>query len=659
MELTAREEINSLQAMIVVLNKNITPQQKEEARSFLKKSGFDVREIVGEEETVLGAVGQMRIDIRQVEILPGVDRVIPISKPYKLASRELKKEDTVVRVGPVRIGGGRIAVIAGPCAVESREQINASARIVREAGAVMLRGGAFKPRSSPYSFQGLGEEGLALLKEAGESVGLPVISEIVSPEYAERMADFVDVFQIGARNMQNFELLKKVGKVGKPVVLKRGLSATIEEWLMAAEYLISWGTDDVILCERGIRTFETMTRNTLDLSAIPVVKKLSHLPVMVDPSHGTGIREKVPPMSLAAVSAGADGLIIEVHPDPERALSDGPQSLFPDQLEKLMRDIEAISPVIDKELERIPEQYDKTSHSHRGAARIAAGIGVGAGTPGRSASRVAFQGVRGAYSETAIHRFFDDSTEAFPCDSFADVFEHVLSGKADYGAVPTENSLAGTIHEVLDLLLQYRDIQIVGEQKIRIVHNLIALPGTSIDSIKRVYSHPQGLAQCGRFFSNNPHMEKVPFFDTAGAVAYVAEQKDPEAAAIAGKEAARVYGLSILKEGIESNPRNYTRFFIIARSEVDTLRTPNRAALVFSTRDEPGALFAVLKILAEMGLNMKKLESRPIQGKPWQYMFFVAVDIPKEEGAMDRAISALKEEAGDVRVLGLYASPEE
>ncbi|MFO7848558.1 MAG: 3-deoxy-7-phosphoheptulonate synthase [Spirochaetia bacterium] len=657
--------------MIVVLNKNITPQQKREARSFLKKSGFDVREIVGEEETVLGAVGQMRIDIRQVEILPGVDRVIPITKPYKLASRELKKEDTVVRVGPVRIGGGRIAVIAGPCAVESREQIMASARIVREAGAVMLRGGAFKPRSSPYSFQGLGEEGLALLKEAGESVGLPVISEIVSPEYAERMADFVDVFQIGARNMQNFELLKKVGKLGKPVVLKRGLAATIEEWLMAAEYLISGGTDDVILCERGIRTFETFTRNTLDLSAIPVVKKLSHLPVVVDPSHGTGIREKVQPMSLAAVSAGADGLLVEVHPDPEAALSDGPQSLFPEQLEKLMRDIEAISPVIDKELERIPEQYGRTSRggavtpkSRASGGYTSGGAAADAGTDKSGALvsdkvSVAFQGVRGAYSETAIHRFFDESTEALPGDSFAEVFEKVLSGKADYGAVPMENSLAGTIHEVLDLLLQYRDIQVVGEQKIRIVHNLIALPGTFPESIKRVYSHPQGLAQCSGFFSKNPHMEKVPFFDTAGAVAYIAEQKDSQAAAIAGKEAAKVYGLSILKEGIESNPRNYTRFFIIARSEMETLRTPNRAALVFSTRDEPGALFTVLRILAEMGLNMKKLESRPIQGKPWQYMFFVAVDIPKEEGVMDRAIAALKDEAGDVRVLGLYASPEE
>jgi 3-deoxy-7-phosphoheptulonate synthase len=640
--------------MIIVLDTHISAQEKGEIRVFLENHGFDVREIVGEEETVFGAVGRMQIDLRRVEILPGVSRVIPISKPYKLAGRELKKDDTVVRVGPVGIGGGRIVVIAGPCAVENREQIMATARYVREAGAVMLRGGAFKPRSSPYAFQGLGEEGLALLKEAGEAAGLPVVSEIVSPLQVELMKDYVDVFQIGTRNMQNFELLKSVGSSGRPVILKRGLASTIEEWLMAAEYLISSGTDDVILCERGIRTFETMTRNTLDLSAIPVVKKLSHLPVIVDPSHGTGLREKVPPMSLAAVSAGADGLIVEVHPDPEKALSDGPQSLFPEQFEKLMRDIEAISPVIDKELERIPLRstggssagLQKKPRDKKTTREAAGGL------------RVAFQGVRGAYSETAIQRFFGDETTALPCESFGGVFEKVLAGEVDFGTVPMENSLAGTIHEVIDLLLQYRDIQVVGEQKIRIVHNLISVPGASIESIRKVYSHPQGLAQCARFFGKYPHMEKVPFFDTAGAVAYVAEQNNPNLAAIAGKEAARVYGLSILKEGIESNPHNYTRFFVIDRSEQGPFRKPNRAALVFTTRDEPGALYTVLKILAERGLNMKKLESRPIQGKPWQYMFFVAVDIPKEEDALDRGLRALKEGAGDVRLLGRYFSSD-
>ncbi|HKK64367.1 MAG TPA: 3-deoxy-7-phosphoheptulonate synthase, partial [Clostridia bacterium] len=260
--------------MIIVLKQGISPQEKQETRTFLEQHGYKVREIVGEEDTILGAVGRVQMDVREVELLPGVDRVIPISKPYKLASRELKKEDTIVSIGPVRIGSGRIAVITGPCAVESREQMMESAAHAYEAGAVMLRGGAFKPRTSPYSFQGLGEEGLKLLKEAGEAYGMPVATEIIGTDYVEMFNEYVDVIQIGARNMQNFELLKRVGALAKPVILKRGLSATIEEWLMAAEYLMAHGTDDVILCERGIRTFETYTRNTLDLSAIPVIKNL-------------------------------------------------------------------------------------------------------------------------------------------------------------------------------------------------------------------------------------------------------------------------------------------------------------------------------------------------------------------------------------------------
>ena len=261
----------------------------------MPRKGFTVREIIGEEETIFGAVGLVQIDRREVELLPGVDQVIPITKPYKLASREFKKEDTLVSIGPVKIGPMRLAVIAGPCAVESRDQIMESARIVRESGGVMLRGGAFKPRTSPYAFQGLGYEGARYLKDAGEKYGLPVVTEIVATEHADMLAEIVDVLQIGARNMQNFELLKRVGALNKPVILKRGMSATIQEWLMAAEYLMAHGAEDIILCERGIRTFETYTRNTLDLSAIPVIKKLSHLPIIVDPSHATGIREKSNP----------------------------------------------------------------------------------------------------------------------------------------------------------------------------------------------------------------------------------------------------------------------------------------------------------------------------------------------------------------------------
>ncbi|MBN2619280.1 MAG: 3-deoxy-7-phosphoheptulonate synthase, partial [Spirochaetales bacterium] len=342
--------------MIIVLKRNISEGDKEKIVVFLQAHSFRVREIIGEEESILGAVGHNGIDPRELELMPGVAKVIPISKPYKLASREFKKSDTIFNVGPVTVGGNRVTVIAGPCAVESRDQIIESAYAVKDAGAVMLRGGAFKPRTSPYSFQGLQEKGCQYLKEASELTGLPVVTEIVAPGDAQMMKDYVDVFQIGARNMQNFELLKTIGRIGKPVILKRGLSATIEEWLMAAEYLLAEGNDEVILCERGIRTYENYTRNTLDLSAVPIIKQLSHLPVIVDPSHATGLRDKVSPMALAAIAAGANGLIVEVHPNPEEALSDGPQSLYPEQFDKLMCDIKELAPVMEKELTILPKK---------------------------------------------------------------------------------------------------------------------------------------------------------------------------------------------------------------------------------------------------------------------------------------------------------------
>jgi len=288
--------------MVIVLEKNIREDDKQRIRTFLEKNSLRVNEIAGEEETIFGAVGKVGIDPREVEILPGVQSVIPISKPYKMASREFKRDNTVVNVRGVKIGGNRVTVIGGPCAVESLEQMMESARCVAASGAVMLRGGAYKPRTSPYAFQGMGEEGVKILRQAGDAYGLPVVTEIVSADHIPAMIDYVDVYQIGARNMQNFELLKKVGALGRPVILKRGLSATIEEWLMAAEYLLASGTEDVILCERGIRTYEKATRNTLDLSAIPILRSLTHLPIIVDPSHAVGIRDKVPPMALAAIA---------------------------------------------------------------------------------------------------------------------------------------------------------------------------------------------------------------------------------------------------------------------------------------------------------------------------------------------------------------------
>ncbi|MGM0432435.1 MAG: 3-deoxy-7-phosphoheptulonate synthase [Spirochaetota bacterium] len=637
--------------MIVVLHKDITKAQKDSIRTFLEDHHFRVREIVGEEEVIFGAVGKAQIDLRSVEILDGVDKVIPISRPYKLASRELKKEDTIVQVGAIKIGGNRVAAIAGPCAVESKQSMLEIAQAVADAGAVMLRGGAFKPRTSPYAFQGLGEEGLGYLKEAGEHVGLPVTSEIVSHEHVDMMLKYVDAFQVGARNMQNFELLKAVGRTGRPVILKRGLAATIEEWLMAAEYLMAHGTDDVILCERGIRTFERYTRNTLDLSAIPVVKKLSHLPVIVDPSHGTGLREKVSPMALAAVAAGADGVMVEVHNNPDKALSDGPQSLYPQQFEKLMRDIEALVPVVGKSLETVPMQRVTSAVEGEQAAA--------AQTSSKKKIRAAFQGVHGAYSEAALGRFFGNDIEPVPCHQFKDVFSAVMHGKTDYGVIPVENSLAGTVNDNFDLLLSHPDISVVGEQEFRIVHNLIGQEGTTMEQIRKVYSHPQGLAQCADFLDRYPEIERVPFFDTAGAVAHVKKQGDKTCAAIAGTQTASYYGLTVLKEGIETNPRNYTRFYIITREEhakqLLDRKKPNRAVMVFSTPDKPGALFTSLKILADHGMNMKKLESRPILGKPWEYMFFVETEISSDED-FNAAAEQLRETCRTFRVLGTYSS---
>src|SRR5574344_2942892 len=282
-------------------------------------------------------------------------------KPYKLASREYKKENTIVEIPNnrgqvIRVGGSRIVTMAGPCAVESREQMMEVAAAVASSGAVMLRGGAYKPRTSPYSFQGLGEQGLVYLKTAGEKYGLPVVTEIVSSDFIPVMKDYVDVYQVGARNMQNFEMLKKLGALNKPVILKNGLSATIEELLMSAEYLLSSGTDKVILCIRGIRTYEKVTRNTLDLSLVPVLRSMTHLPIIVDPSHAVGIRDKIPPMGLAAIAAGADGIIVEVHCCPEKALSDGAQSLYPAQFDKMMHDIEALAPVVGKSVAHIREE---------------------------------------------------------------------------------------------------------------------------------------------------------------------------------------------------------------------------------------------------------------------------------------------------------------
>src|SRR6266568_197735 len=334
--------------MVVVMEERASEAQIEQVVKRLVEMGMDVHRSTGITRTVLGAVGQGHVDKGLIEMLEGVHEVLRISEPYKLASRTFKPEPTVVTVGDVRIGGDEVIVMAGPCSAETEKQVRATAAAVRRAGAKIFRGGAFKPRSSPYSFQGLGEEGLRLLRDASRAENLKLITEVMDLSQIELIDRYADIFQVGARNMQNFTLLRELGHVRKPVLLKRGISATIEEWLLSAEYVLSGGNTDVILCERGIRTFETATRNTLDIGAIPIVQKLSHLPIIADPSHGAGRRDMVVPMARAAVAAGADALIIEVHNDPDHALSDGAQSLYPEQFEELVQQIRTIAAVLGR-----------------------------------------------------------------------------------------------------------------------------------------------------------------------------------------------------------------------------------------------------------------------------------------------------------------------
>jgi len=337
--------------MLVVMQQGATDAQIQRVIDRMVSEGYDVHRSTGVMHTVLGGVGpKVDVDLEIFEAMEGVKEAHRIASPYKLVSRSFNPGGTVVKIGGIEIGGPQVIVMAGPCSVESREQIECAAQQVARAGARVIRGGAFKPRSSPYSFQGLGAEGLQLMRAAADRHGLLVVSEVMDQTQIPLMVEYADILQVGARNMQNFNLLRELGKVRKPVLLKRGIAATIEELLLSAEYIMAGGNYDVILCERGIRTFETYTRNTMDISAIPVVKKLSHLPMLGDPSHGTGRRDKVAPMARAAVAAGADGLLIEVHPDPDRALSDGAQSLRPEQFEELMEQLRLIAQAVGRSI---------------------------------------------------------------------------------------------------------------------------------------------------------------------------------------------------------------------------------------------------------------------------------------------------------------------
>ncbi|MEN8211460.1 MAG: 3-deoxy-7-phosphoheptulonate synthase, partial [Thermodesulfobacteriota bacterium] len=556
--------------MILKLDNKITQTQKDKIKNMLADEGCITREIVDAGRNVIGIIGNCTKSADELKKLEGVADAMPIKTSYKLVSRDFKSENSKVKIGNVVVGGDRIVIVAGPCAVESHEQSMTIAKEVKKYGAVLFRGGAYKPRSSPYSFQGLEEEGLKILADVREKTGLGVVTEITSPSQADLMMKYVDAVQIGARNMQNFELLKCVGKMGKPVVLKRGLASTIQEWLMSAEYIMAGGNNNVILCERGIRTFEPYTRNTLDLSAIPVLKKLTHLPIIIDPSHATGIREKVSPMARAAVAAGADALMIEVHNNPDQALSDGPQSLYPEQFGQLTRDIYVIAPVVGKQLD-----FDYLKKSE-----------IINNLDADSSKTAAFIGEYGAYSHKASLGYFGDEIKPVPAKSFKDIFIAVQSGTTQYGVIPLENSLSGSIHENFDLLQEY-DLKIIGEITIRIKHALIVHENAVKADIKKILAPPPAFAQCRNYLDQYPDMQLAPVKATSSAVRHVKESNDISSAAIGSTMAAEIFNMKVLEESIEDNPRNYTRFAVIAK-EFKDIEKADKTSLVFLTGHKPG-----------------------------------------------------------------------
>ena len=617
--------------MILVLRRDVSDKEIEELEGKLHGYGSQTRIIRGEERSVIAVIGTLQFDEAEFETHPAVIEVLRVSKPYKISSRE-SGLPSFFKVGDALVGGPRFIVIAGPCSVENREMMLGTARKLSAMGVSWLRGGAFKPRSSPYAFQGLGEEGLKILAEARELTGMKIVTEVMTPDKVELVARYADVLQIGTRNMQNYDLLKAVAEVDKPVLLKRGFACLIEEWLMSAEYIMG-KNQRVMLCERGIRTFETKTRNTLDLNAVPVLKELTHLPVVVDPSHGTGVRNYVLPMALAALGAGADGLMIEAHPDPEHALSDGAQSLTFPQLERLLKALQSMAPVVGRELE--------LSYKGPQESIVVNGERV----------QAAYQGEPGAFSEKASRAYLGEvAAKGYP--TFRQVFEKVASGEAAYGVIPIENSLTGSIYQNYDLLLEF-DVVVVGEVKLRITHNLIAHRGVTLNQIKKIYLHPQAAGQCDRFLREHKDWTLYQMYDTAGSVKMIRDEGLMDGAAIASVEAAKAYDMQVLTESIEDNPQNYTRFFILAASpQVNEKR--NKVSILYTTKNESGALYSTLKLFSEGNLNLSKLESRPIPGRPWEYVFYVDFEGNTEDEAVSETLSSLSKFTERYKMLGCY-----
>lgn len=513
--------------MIIVLKQGISDEKVDSLKRWLMKKGLDVAPIYGTEKTVLGLVGDTsHLSVDEVSMHDAVEKVLKVQEPFKKANRKFHPENTIIKVGNLEIGGKDLAIIAGPCSVESEEQITKIAQSVKKAGANLLRGGAFKPRTSPYSFQGLKTEGLIMLKRAGEATGLPIVSEITNINYIEIFEQYVDIIQVGARNMQNFELLKELGRFKKPILLKRGFANTLEELLMACEYIMSEGNQNIILCERGIRTLENYTRNTLDLSAVPALKRLSHLPVIVDPSHGCGLAWMVEPLSKAAIAAGADGLIIEVHNNPAKALSDGPQSITPSEFSYIMPKL--------REYAKLEGRHINIPHT------------------------IAYAGTPGSFANEAAEKLYPNSAHT-GLEHFEDVFNAVLNGSAEIGIVPVENTLAGKVSDVIETL-ENGNFEVIDRIKIKINQMLVAPAGTELSAVRKIYSHNKALEQCKKFLSTMPDCRIIPYSTTSAAAAAVAALNDKCSAAIASENAAKLNRLIILKDNIQDKDENYTEF---------------------------------------------------------------------------------------------------
>lgn len=625
--------------MVIVVKTNLKDQAVKNLVEWVEAKNISVKATEGENSTILGLIGDTtQVDIDAVKSFDVVQDVFRVQEPYKQASRKFKPTDTVVEVGGVRIGGGNFQVIAGPCSVESETQILDIANRVHRSGARLLRGGAFKPRTSPYAFQGLQAGGIELLKKAKAKTGMPIVSEIMSIEHLPLFQD-VDIIQVGARNMQNFELLKALGKIDKAILLKRGLSSTIDELLMSAEYILAGGNARVILCERGIRTFETATRNTLDISAVAVLKKRTHLPVVIDPSHSGGYSEYVESLSMAATAIGADGLIVEVHNDPKNALCDGAQSLTCEAFDVLMQKVNPLRTFVGK----------LNVENAAGDSEFLNDVLASVERPkNRKGICAVCSGVAGGYSHAAAKQLFDKVDFK---DTFADVFEAVESGAYPYGVVPIENTVAGSVVEVYDLLSKF-GLHIVDETVLKIQHCLLAKEKLPLSAVKRVYSHPQALYQCREFLSRLG-VETVEMTNTAKAAQQVAESSNRGDCAIAAGCNAKNYALVKIADNIAGSERNYTRFITLSR-DMEVCERADKTTMLITLQHKQNSLLNLLTLLSNENINMLKLESRPIVGSPFEMMFFIAIEGSIENENVKRMLQKVGNVTDNVKVLGSY-----